>query len=97
MASHRQTQNPGVSTGSATRGRDDGGLPPTAPVNPQIAGPAPADRPSIETKPGGPTFGVATHEDVSLAAYYRWLREGGDAETNWYEAEREIRAQGPGQ
>jgi hypothetical protein len=27
---------------------------------------------------------------IAEAAYYRWQREGGDAESNWYAAEREL-------
>jgi hypothetical protein len=33
-----------------------------------------------------------THEMIAMAAYLRWQRMGGDAHTNWVEAEKELRA-----
>jgi len=29
-------------------------------------------------------------ERIAEAAYYRWQREGGDPDSNWYAAEREL-------
>jgi Protein of unknown function (DUF2934) len=36
-----------------------------------------------------------SHEDIAKAAYLRWLKEGGDAETNWLEAERSMARTAP--
>ncbi|MGH7132416.1 MAG: DUF2934 domain-containing protein [Phycisphaerales bacterium] len=33
-----------------------------------------------------------THDAIARAAYLRWQKQGGDAHTNWVEAERELRA-----
>ena len=30
------------------------------------------------------------HDEIAKAAYLRWLKEGGDAESNWVAAEREL-------
>lgn len=31
-----------------------------------------------------------SHDEIAKAAYLRWLKTGGEAETNWIEAEREL-------
>lgn len=41
---------------------------------------------AVETKPGA----ALSHEDVARAAYLRWERYGGDSESNWLAAEREL-------
>lgn len=33
-----------------------------------------------------------THDSIARAAYLRWQKQGGDAHTNWVEAEKELRA-----
>ncbi|MFM9957003.1 MAG: hypothetical protein ACKVZJ_02930 [Phycisphaerales bacterium] len=67
---------------------------------PAAAAPAPkansAAKPSsgLEGKPSaGPTVPSITisNEAIAQAAYFRWLRCGGDEDTNWRLAEAELR------
>lgn len=44
----------------------------------------------VKSTPGMPQV-TFTHEQIALAAYFRWQRFGGDERTNWVEAERELR------
>lgn len=57
-----------------------------AAVKQETPGPAPQDRSNrvIETKP------TITREQIALAAYFRWKRQGGDATSNWLAAEQEL-------
>jgi hypothetical protein len=38
-----------------------------------------------------PTRVEVTHQAIAEAAYYLWLREGGDASLNWLKAEQSLR------
>ncbi|MBL0926140.1 MAG: DUF2934 domain-containing protein [Phycisphaerales bacterium] len=56
--------------------------------------PAPATKaPSAPASPPAPPAPPITvrHEDVANAAYFLWLKRGGDAHANWCEAERLLR------
>ncbi len=48
----------------------------------------------VEAKPsaahGVPSITIS-HEAIAKAAYFRWQRFGGDQETNWHLAEKELR------
>lgn len=35
--------------------------------------------------------GRPSHDEIATAAYHRWERDGGSAEQNWLDAERELR------
>lgn len=80
-----------------------------APVPPAKKKPAGAKAPatpvkgktaaSVEAKPAvkpvaapAPQI-VITQDAIAKAAYFRWMRCGGDEHTNWVEAERELRAE----
>jgi hypothetical protein len=47
---------------------------------------------SMEAKP---TRTEITRQAVAEAAYYLWLRQGGDDVSNWLEAERQLSARTP--
>lgn len=46
--------------------------------------PRPPTTSLVETKP------KPTRDQIALAAYYRWLRTGGDPTSNWLAAEHEL-------
>ena len=58
------------------------------PVAARVAGAA-----VVESKPAGSASrsNPVAGEDVARAAYFRWLKKGGDAQTNWLEAEKSLR------
>lgn len=35
---------------------------------------------------------LPAHHEIAARAYFLWLRDGGDAESNWLRAEHELRA-----
>ena len=47
-------------------------------------------KPAVEAKPAGQVVRSATREEIARAAYLRWQTFGGDPETNWLAAEREL-------
>ena len=57
-----------------------------------VPAPAPASAPvalgTIESKPAAIAI---TQEAIAQAAYFRWQRCGGDPQSNWEAAERELR------
>lgn len=70
---------------------------PTAPTV-LIASPA-APAPSAagrlgEPKPARASARPVSRADIELAAYYRWLKHGGDAGANWTAAEQDLRSAG---
>ena len=62
---------------------------PTPPANQFNTRPATAT--ATTTAPTGAEVKL-THDAIARAAYLRWQRQGGDAHTNWVEAEKELRA-----
>lgn len=60
-------------------------------AKPAAAGNGQATRPTPEPKAGTNPARSVTHEEIALAAYLRWEKFGGDQETNWAEAERQLR------
>ncbi len=47
---------------------------------------------SVGPQPGFREPKVPTHEEIALAAYFRWRAGGSDAVSNWLAAEAELRA-----
>jgi hypothetical protein len=82
-----------------THGRPTAPPPPAArngknASKPSASAPPARARQSVEKKPNGVPVTparAATHEEISRAAYLRWERFGGDPESNWLAAERELR------
>lgn len=63
-------------------------VPTTAPAPMPASGQAPTAQSTIESKPAPIAI---TQEAIAQAAYFRWQRCGGDPQTNWDAAERELR------
>ena len=58
-----------------------------------FSGNAPAAATAIATQPAAATAEPRVTQDaIARAAYFRWQKQGGDAYTNWCEAEKELRA-----
>lgn len=58
-----------------------------------FSGNAPATATAVATPPASPTTtSKVSHDAIARAAYFRWQKQGGDAYTNWCEAEKELRA-----
>lgn len=81
------------------KGRGTSGERKGTPAVRQSAKPPQAPAPMAPRAPE-PTKGLATVEpkritvtqdDIARAAYFRWLERGGDARSNWLEAEAELR------
>ena len=64
-----------------------------APSNPPASqfNARPATTTAIPSAPSGAEVKL-THDAIARAAYLRWQKQGGDAHTNWVEAEKELRA-----
>ena len=76
---------------ASTRPRGNGGK-----KNGKSRRPEPA-RHSIPTRrttamEAKPTRSEITRQAIAEAAYYLWLRQGGDEVSNWLEAERQLKA-----
>jgi hypothetical protein len=62
--------------------------PQPAPVASAKPAPAAAAKPAHNTLEAKPA--AVTREAIERAAYFRWLTQGGDAETNWHAAEQNL-------
>lgn len=68
--------------------------PPPAPIRttslaPMALSPVTAIEPKEPRPPVAPVA-RPSHEEIAKAAYLRWLKEGGDPNANWLEAERSL-------
>lgn len=82
----RKTKNGGGNTGSGTATlRNDTRVTQRPPQENARLGAGPDRSRLAETK------SAPRHDEIARAAYLRWLREGGDAATNWLAAEAELK------
>jgi hypothetical protein len=60
-------------------------------AKPAAVAPAqPARGGTLEAKPSANAPKAATHDEIARAAFLRWQTHGGDPESNWLAAEREL-------
>ncbi len=94
MAGQRKSNGSYTSTAAPSRPQSDSGRDVQAGAG-VMARPTPTTAPTKRPEARGAeteaTGTRAPHHEIERAAYFRWLRHGGDPATNWLAAEAELK------